>query len=106
MLRAIDGTPPRPVTDSRCASATASRTSHLWSITSFIPLICAPTIPAIPPTWKSGAATIVPGSAAAAGGRREINASRAVANPMFMRFAMVERLVPIAPLGRPVVPDV
>jgi hypothetical protein len=74
--------------------------------TSFEPPMGPPMIDATPPMWNSGPAASDAGCTGGAGSRADSTASRALANAMFQRLAMALRLVPSAPLGRPVVPEV
>ena len=72
----------------------------------FDPPIGLPMMAAMPPMWNIGCAARVAGWRSGAGARPVISASRAPPKAMFQMLWRWPRLVPSAPFGFPVVPEV
>src|SRR4051812_25475379 len=109
--QAMVGTPPADMIFSRSISSKARITSHLYIITSLPPAKrVGLRIAKQPVTWKNGTliraercGALGSGSGGFSPLRRKLRAPAAAAVKMLV---LTERLVPRAPFGRPVVPEV
>jgi hypothetical protein len=106
--RSTIGTSEVLVMRSLARSSTAVSMSHLYIVTSLVPVVVAMYRPVRPPMWKNGNTCSAAGCGASDGGGDwpAMARARAPRNSVFMMFVQWLRWVARAPLGAPVVPDV
>ena len=104
--RSTIGTSDVLVMRSLASSSTAVSTSHLYIVTSLVPVAVVTYSPVRPPMWKNGKTCSAAGALGGATVPPAIASPSAPMNRVFMMLVQWFRWVARAPFGMPVVPEV